>query len=119
MSPTGVLEREWVTAPTSRIVCCSGKFPPEALLTEMGTSPTPKADSIVNWPGVNPSRTPSAGSSFIVNVSGVSWRLPGGVMLNESLHRRPRDRRLHHWRSADARRHFPGRWLLVRWLGRW
>src|SRR5674476_599052 len=73
-SPTDVRARACVTAPTSRTVCCSGPSAFAAPLTEIGTSPTPNADSIVNWPGMNSSGGPSVGSSIIVKVSGVSWR---------------------------------------------
>src|SRR5665647_724970 len=73
-SPTDVLARACVTAPTSRIVCCSGPATCALLLTEIGTSPTPNADSIGDWPGMNSSGTPSGGSRLIVKVSAVSWR---------------------------------------------
>src|SRR5665811_2224489 len=73
-SPIAVRARAWVTAPTSRTVCCSGPATCASPLTEIGTSPTPKADSIVNWPGMKARGTPSFGSSMIVNVSAVSCR---------------------------------------------
>src|SRR5664280_1609010 len=73
-SPTDVRDRACVTGPTSRTVCCSGPATFAAPLTEIGTSPTPKADSIVNCPGTNSSGAPSVGSSIIVKVSTVSWR---------------------------------------------
>ena len=45
-------------------------------LIEIGTSPTPKAWSIVNWPGCEREAAAVTGSSQIVAVSRVSWRRP-------------------------------------------
>ena len=61
-----------VTAPTARTVWTSGpRGSPE---TEIGTSPTPKAYSIVNCPGAGAGRSPATGSSSSVHVSCVSRR---------------------------------------------
>lgn len=40
---------------------------------DMGTSPTPNAVSILNWPGPNAMGSPRAGCSARVTTSAVSW----------------------------------------------
>ncbi len=64
-----------VTAPTDRMVCTSSG-PSAGRLTEIGTSPTPKAYSIVNWPGRCRAIGGPAGRRVRVVVSCVSWRRP-------------------------------------------
>ena len=58
-------------APTSRIVWRSA--PPESgeALVEIGTSPTPNAYSMLNWPGAGTTGS-ARGSSRSVQVSAVS-----------------------------------------------
>ena len=72
-SPASARASEWLTPPTSRMVCTSGP-PAGSPLMEIGTSPAPNVPIMVNCPGANPSGTPSAGSRVRVTVSGVSGR---------------------------------------------
>ena len=70
MSPGVAAHRARVTAPTARIVCTStwpGASPMP--LTETGTSPTPHAYSMVNWPGRGTWIGSSTGRSSSVTVS--------------------------------------------------
>ena len=50
-----------VTPPTSRMVWIEPSGRAGSPLIEIGTSPTPKACSIVNWPGAKASAAPSSG----------------------------------------------------------
>src|SRR5579875_1106835 len=65
-----------VTGPTSRIVCSTGPSPPGSPLIEIGTSPTPNAYSMLNWPGRNENGSPGGGSSSSVTTSADSRRAP-------------------------------------------
>ncbi len=47
-----------VARPTARTVCTRGPSPPGSPLIEIGTSPLPNAESIVNCPGANASALP-------------------------------------------------------------
>ena len=65
----------FVTAPTARIVWTSVvPFRSRSPLVEIGTSPTPNAYSIVNWPGAIGSIASSTGSSSSVQLSWFSLR---------------------------------------------
>src|SRR5579875_3659701 len=53
-SPGRAAHSAWLTAPTSRIVCSTGPGDDGSPLIEIGTSPTPGARSMLNWPGRKP-----------------------------------------------------------------
>src|SRR5262249_26331334 len=61
-----------LTAPTERTVSTTGPGRPGDPLTEIGTSPIPKAYAITNWPGCTARPSPSTGSSARVHVSAAS-----------------------------------------------
>ena len=69
-SPVRAPESAADTAPTDRTVCTIPA--PSCPLTETGTSPTPNAYVIVNWPGSGATIGSSTGSSTSVAVSAVS-----------------------------------------------
>jgi hypothetical protein len=73
MSPGAASHRARVTAPTARIVCASTwsreSTPASTPLAETGTSPTPNAYSMVNWPGKGAWIGWSTGRSSSVTVS--------------------------------------------------
>ena len=73
-SPGRTAQSARVTWPTARTVCTSGPGSVGSPLIEIGTSPTPIDESIVNCPGRYASRSPDAGSSVSVHVSAVSRR---------------------------------------------
>src|ERR1039458_6019198 len=78
-SPKGASQIACVARPTARTVCTSGPSPPGSPLIEIGTSPVPNAESIVNCPGANARRAPARGWSSSVQVSEVSCRFPATV----------------------------------------
>ena len=62
-----------LTAPTSRIVCTSTPSPRSGRpLSDIATSPTPKAYSIMNWPGRGAGSGAASGRSRSVAQSSVS-----------------------------------------------
>ena len=75
------------TAPTSRIVWRSAPAESGEALVEIGTSPTPNAYSMLNWPGAGTTGSAS-GSSMSVQVSAVS-----GARENEAVGLRASSRR--------------------------
>src|SRR6266568_4723514 len=80
-SPGSIEDRACVTTPTSRMVWTSAPDAAGSPLMEMGTSPTPNAYSMSNWPGEN-ANPPPGGSRVTVTVSAVSratWRTRAGA----------------------------------------
>src|SRR6476620_2042983 len=75
-SPGAASHRALVTQPTSRTVWVRVPGRPGSPLIEIGTSPTPNAWSIVNWPAANGRALPSAAVRSRVTVSWVSLRVP-------------------------------------------
>ena len=64
-----------VARPTARTVCTSSSGSSGSPLIEIGTSPAPPAEIIMNWPGSNGTGRPSQDFSDSVQVSRVSWRV--------------------------------------------
>src|SRR5450759_1524954 len=75
ISPGPARQIAFVARPTARTVCTRGPSPSGSPPIEIGTSPAPKADSIVNCPWANSRRAPERGLSSSVHVSEVSRRV--------------------------------------------
>src|SRR4051794_40601941 len=73
-SPARAAQIAVVARPTARTVWTSVAGAAGSPLIEMGTSPAPPAESMVNWPGAKGSPSPPLGTSARVTVSSVSSR---------------------------------------------